>query len=294
MKVDSVGNLQWSKMMGGNKNAYSRLLSDSNNGVYIAFTTSAYGSFMGTDFVLAYFDSSGNSSWAIRYGWLFDDPIDGMSFSQDTSSIMLSSFTRLINIDLSGSINWNSLTSSQYSFYVQSSDVSFNGGWIFACNYQMTSANYLGVVQIDSVGNSCLSSNYFYPSQAITLQTLLLNLTDTIAPLSNLPIMLTTVTIAVNDSLVCHTYSSIGEENITSAKNDLIIFPNPCYDELYISGDLQIGEQIQVTITNAFGKVVHSFDHLPTTLSMKEQVAGVYIISIISQNHFSSHKFIKL
>lgn len=294
MKTDSLGNLQWSKMMGGNKNGDPRLLCDSNNGVYIAFTTSAYGSFMGTDFVLAYFDSSGNSTWAIRYGWLYDDWVGSFIFNPDTTAILFAAGGKILKVTLTGAIEWTNTPSYQNSFVSRSVNNRFNGGWIFPCTYQTPGPSYLSVVQIDSLGNNCEISNYTYPTQVIALQPANLNLNENTTSFFNVPMIPVINLPVVNDSLICYTYTSLEENDYYITKNSIHVNPNPVTDEFQVITSKAISERVHVLVSDAYGRIIYSNNQLPELISMKNQASGIYFISIISNNMIFSSKFIKL
>ena len=111
---------------------------------------------------------------------------------------------------------------------------------------------------------------------------------DSATPIQN--IGTTTVTIT------CLGTNGIGLD-ITS-KNDLIIFPNPAADELFLQSNFNGNETMELTISNMIGSVLFegTMDMNATTskrISISQLPPGVYSVELAGSKDIIRKKFIK-
>ena len=91
-------------------------------------------------------------------------------------------------------------------------------------------------------------------------------------------------------------YSSIIRINLLAAE-EIILYPNPVTQLVYISGEGLFDEQTRVVLTNLEGKLLESIaSHESSStlvLNMSKYEAGVYIMTIQTTEGTFSHKLIK-
>ncbi len=88
-------------------------------------------------------------------------------------------------------------------------------------------------------------------------------------------------------NIACVNYGSVGIEENTATFN---IYPNPVNDKLYIETEANIEE---ISIYDAFGRLMTKVNGQTTTVDVSEYNAGVYIMKVRSNNGETVKRFIK-
>jgi hypothetical protein len=170
VKLDSSGNVQWTKTIGGSSDdrAFS-IIQSSDGGYVVAGFTSSFGT-GGADFYVVKLDSSGNVQWTKTIGgssdeWAFSiiqSSDGGYVVAGETYSFGAGYFDMyVVKLDSSGNVQWTKTiggSSDEWAFsIIQSSD----GGYAVAGRtISFGAADYnMYVVKMDANGNVCFSQN---------------------------------------------------------------------------------------------------------------------------------------
>jgi hypothetical protein len=170
VKLDSAGNVIWTKTIGGSNTdeAYS-IVQSSDGGYVVAGRTRSFGAGYGYDFYVVKLDSSGNVVWTKTIGGGDSDGANSVIQSSDGGYVVAGStrsFTEDVNIyvvklDANGNVVWTKTiggSSNDVAFsIIQSSD----GGYVVAggtTSFGAGSADFY-VVKMDANGNVCFSQN---------------------------------------------------------------------------------------------------------------------------------------
>lgn len=171
-KVDSTGQLQWSKILGSNSITGSSIVETSDRG-YLAFgyVNSTVGG--SQDLYVAKLDANGNLLWNKTFGGVNDDTsvqvirtVDGgyALLGQVSSPVDYSSlYTQVIKIDANGNIQWNK-TYPTTSIGVGSCLMQVNDGYLVAgfLTTQFNAKDFL-LFKIDNSGTLLWNKTYGGP-----------------------------------------------------------------------------------------------------------------------------------
>jgi len=164
VKVDSQGNLDWSKTFGGSESDFARsLVTTSDGGFMLACETNSSDS-KETDIWLIKVDSSGSLEWNQTYGGSGFEFVSTIIETNDGGYLLASSTTSfgtgdtdvwLIKINSIGDVEWNHTYGESQNDFVNSLVSTNDGGYCFAGS---TSSFYVvrtdvWLVKVNSVGS---------------------------------------------------------------------------------------------------------------------------------------------
>jgi arginine repressor len=164
VKLDSGGNVQWTKTIGGSGDdrAYS-IIQSSDGGYVVAGYTDSFGA-GGWDFYVVKLDSSGNVIWTKTIGGGSDDVACSIIQSSDGGYVVAGS-TRsfgagsydiyVVKLDSGGNVQWTKTIGGSSDDYAYSIIQSSDGGYVVAGRTLSFGAGYSDfyVVKLDSSGN---------------------------------------------------------------------------------------------------------------------------------------------
>jgi hypothetical protein len=170
VKLDSSGNVQWTKTIGGSLTdiAYS-IIQSSDGGYVVAGWTGSFGA-GGLDFYVVKLDSSGNVVWTKTIGGSLTDVAYSIIQSSDGGYIV-AGYTQsfgaggadiyVVKLDSSGNVVWTKTIGGSYFDWAYSIIQSSDGGYIVAGGTTSFGAGIddFYVVRMDSSGNVCFSQN---------------------------------------------------------------------------------------------------------------------------------------
>ncbi len=171
LKLDSLGNRQWSRTYGGSNHDIAQSISQTSDGGYIVTGyTSSYGSGY-SDFLILKLDSSGNHQWSRTYGGSNSDFARSISQTSDggyivagdTRSYGSGGFDFLIlKLDSSGNRQWSRTYGGSNDDVPYSISQTSDGGYIVAGDtrsYGSGGSDFL-ILKLDSSGNVVWSKTY--------------------------------------------------------------------------------------------------------------------------------------
>jgi hypothetical protein len=170
VKLDSSGNIVWTKTIGGSNwdVAYS-IIQSSDGGYIVAGLTYSFGA-GDSDIYLVKLDSSGNTVWTKTIGgsnWdvaysIIQSSDGGYAVAGETYSFGAGGRDiYLVKIDSSGNVQWTKTIGGSYEDAAISIIQSSDGGYAVAGGTQSFGAGYwdIYVVKMDANGNVCFSQN---------------------------------------------------------------------------------------------------------------------------------------
>ena len=304
IKLDSVGNLKWTKTIGGTTADYGNSLVQTQDGGYIITgETSSYGA-GGYDVYVVRLDSTGSLKWTKTIGRTGDDWGYSIVQSKDSSFLIvgstkdygtLTSYVYCIKLDLNGNLIWakelagQSRTGSGASSIVQTKD----GGYALtgSLDEDAMGDGLLFITKLDSLGNQCLSVNNAgivnsggtESSGGIIGNAGGITISDS-GKISNGGILTT----------LCKTFTSVN--NLMPYRNDISIYPNPCSNILHIDFENQ-SNLSSIQITDIIGRVILTNRCQLTTnyysIDVSTLAQGMYFMRINSPTRTEVKKFIK-
>jgi hypothetical protein len=167
LKLDSVGNVQWTKTIGGgNDDVAISIIQSSDGGYVVAGYTESFKYSQGAggyDMYVVKLDSSGNVLWTKTIGGSSDDYASSIIQSSDGGYVIAGS-TRsfgagsddiyLVKLDSSGNVVWTKTIGGSYGDEAMSIIRSSDGGYVVAgYTGSFGSGGDIFVVKLDSSGN---------------------------------------------------------------------------------------------------------------------------------------------
>jgi uncharacterized delta-60 repeat protein len=170
VKLDSAGNVQWTKTIGGSSDDEANSIIQSSDGGYVvAGWTKSFGAGW-EDIYVVKLDSSGNVLWTKTIGGSSDDEANSIIQSSD-GGYVVAGYTKsfgagsrdiyLVKLDSSGNVQWTKTIGGSYENVAYSIIQSSDGGYVVAGYTQSFGAGYpdMYVVKMDANGNVCFSQN---------------------------------------------------------------------------------------------------------------------------------------
>jgi uncharacterized delta-60 repeat protein len=161
VKLDSSGNVQWTKTIGGSlTDVASSIIQSSDGGYVVAGYTQSFGA-GGSDMYVVKLDSSGNVQWTKTIGGLSDDVALSIIQSSDGGYVVAGNTGGgvydfyVVKLDSSGNVIWTKTISGRNLDFAYSIIRSSDGGYVVAgFTYSFdTGTLEMYVVKLDSSGN---------------------------------------------------------------------------------------------------------------------------------------------
>jgi arginine repressor len=163
VKLDSSGNVVWTKTIGGSYNDVANSIIQSSDGGYVvAGWTSSFGA-GSIDIYVVKLDSSGNVVWTKTIGGSSDDFAHSIIQSSDGGYVVAGvtySFGAgwdiyVVKLDSSGNVQWTKTIGGSYYDWAHSIIQSSDGGYVVAGETESFGAGVtdIYVVKLDSAGN---------------------------------------------------------------------------------------------------------------------------------------------
>jgi hypothetical protein len=170
VKLDSSGNVQWTKTIGGSYGDEANSIIQSSDGGYVvAGRTESFGA-GGWDIYVVKLDASGNVQWTKTIGGSYGDEANSIIQSSDGGYVVAGrteSFGAggwdiyVVKLDASGNVQWTKTIGGSNDDGALSIIQSSDGGYAVAGYTESFGAGYSDfyVVKMDANGNVCFSQN---------------------------------------------------------------------------------------------------------------------------------------
>lgn len=290
VKIDSVGNIQWQKSYGGNKQDGIFSISVLNNGDYIAAgQTSSFTSDSTKNYIyLIRLNSMGDTIWTRIYGPVYN--FRYLNLINDSVALITG---------LSGTTNYGILAmkirtsdgsilfSKEYGSPggVDGVALTADGGFIFGTSSPDFGSSYGEgyVIKVDGNGNSGCNE-YAISESSLPTQT---NVGIGNLKIKPFPVIVQSTNTQIQSGLkigmVC---TNVGIEENSIAER-LIVYPNPSTGKIYISGLPNDKKVYSVEVTDITGKIVVREQALTNNRTIEVNIdvdCGVYFIKLLSED----------
>ncbi len=313
VKLDSSGNLQWQKALGGSSYDRANSVQQTSDGGYIVAGGSAStngnvtGNHGNEDFWVVKLDPSGNIQWEKSLTGNLADAAESIRETSDGGYIVAGgsnsvnseipvtfgvSNYRIAKLDTEGNMQWQRYLGGSGNDYAYSVQQTSDGGYIMAGEYASIDGNITGnhgladygIIKLDAEGNmqwqKALGGSAFDTLYSIQ-QT------------SDGGYILAGTAESADGDITGHHGSSdawivkLKSDQLSTAENNLIhkpdIYPNPAKDFVYISS---LPGNTTVSITDMSGRKVFTQKYSDQKISMdlRAFTTGTYLIQILHKN----------
>ncbi|RKT00875.1 T9SS type A sorting domain-containing protein [Chryseobacterium defluvii] len=316
VKLDSSGNLQWQKALGGTSNERAFEIQQTSDGGYIVsgdtyssnsgdISSTAFGS--GRDFWIVKLGSTGNITWEKRFGGSGEDNAYSISQTSDSGYIVSGTTTSIngnisfnngqgdfwiIKLDALGNLQWEkalgSLTYDQAYSVKQTPDGNYIATGYLSSNTGVAESEPLAstqywIVKLDTLGNLLWHKSYGGSGNEAAYS--IISTTDgglAVAGYSNTNPNSGDVT-GNHGQFDFWILKLSGSKELGTMENNAsekpILYPNPTKDFVYIN---HLPKQSIVTIFDTVGRIVFSKKYSQKSISIETSAFanGVYIIQI--------------
>ena len=313
VKLDGLGNLQWTRTVGGPLgDAGFGICQTSDKGYavtgYEAESTFGAGS---DDVYLIKLDSTGALKWTKTIGGSGNDQGQAIIQTKD-GGLAIAGFTAsfgagafdiyLIKTDASGTLQW-SKTCGGASNDVGSSLVQTSDGGFAVAGYTTSygaGSDDVYVVKFDSAGNTCLASEGVVASIVGTGGTASTGGTEAAGGKVNYTDSGRVVDISTGFDSICRKKKTTGIYNIAAGLNQIKLYPNPSSNLLNVDFGNQpelLNTKVTVEILDITGRVLKS-DELQMSsdiysINISNLNTGLYFMKVSSGTSSEVKKFMK-
>lgn len=297
IKLDSSGNVLWSKTFGGSGGDVGTCIKQTNNGGFIisGFTNSfGAGNY---DFYLIKTNEAGDMDWSRTYG----GPLYELSYSLELTTsgnfiiaghtgLQFNNDVYLIMVDYFGNLLWTKTFGvngdSRSQGVVQAND----GGYIVVGKTGLSTSN-LYIVKTDTYGNSgCYQGNI--STSFISPATILTSPATIVSSLGQM----TTPTVVVGNGGLVDTHCTTVDIKEVLSEGVIHVFPNPSRD--FITGNLNTGRTIDLMyLTDNTGRKIGFVDYNVNdnliNISLEGLKVGIYNLVIVTEDSIWRGRFVK-
>jgi hypothetical protein len=299
LKIDQNFNILWSIRMGSNENyIYTRILPHPNNGIYLGFSTTDYGTgFFFNDFVIANIDSNGNAVWSKRYGatQFGADILDFLFFNSDSTKIIIGSGSKYLETDLLGNIIWTRTYTSGQTLQGISGLSKSDGGMIVNCINHSTTFTSASLVISDSIGSTCSGGAFAYPATIISVLPIPISVIESISFLSNSSPVLNSYPLAINLMSYCETATPVPDVIGSFSKEKIVMYPNPASEFINFQlTNINCANDLLINIKDEMGRNLIQSRLETTNISLENLKPGCYFVEFICGQEYFHYKLVKL
>ncbi len=302
IKLDSIGNVKWRKVIGGSSSDVASSIIQINDGSYvIAGYTSSFGAGNYDVFVVK-LDTVGNVIWARTVGGSNWD--EGLSVVQGDGGYIIVGYTRsfgaglfdvyVVKLDLDGNVQWTRAVGDYGEDYGISVVRTNDGGYALTGeSYSFTNGDYdVFVVKLDANGNICSACNTGSGGSLSSPELFIYTPTDSISS-SNPPISSNFGMSGVGGIImpVC------AITFVDNSENNFVNKPSVCYSSDKIRIDFgKVYNDVSIIIRDVRGrnllrKDIRNSDKAELEIKVS---SGIYFVELRNKDKKTIFKIIKL
>lgn len=330
VKVNSSGNLQWQKCLGGTGDESSRMIQQTLDGGYAVLSSSTSndsdvtGNHGGYDYWFAKLDTSGTIQWQKSFGGTLDDFANSFQQTTDGGYILAGNSLSnngdvtghhgghdywIVKIDDAGTIQWQKSLGGPSDDYALSVQQTAEGGYVVSGGSESSSGNVTGhhglaygdywIVKLNAFG--AIQWQQCYGGTVNDFGISIRQTTDggfIVAGYSNSLNGDVTGNIGGEDYWIVKLESFVGV-NDNNFVEDIFLTPNPASNELVV----RCQESGSIEIYDVFGKKVFPSPLAPLSwrrgdergevINVSSFLTGIYFVKVKTDAGISTGKFIK-
>lgn len=305
MKIDSLGNMQWAKILSDSCSSITRQIISTNDSAYLITGWScSYSGFFEVDIILIKINQSGNILWTQKYSFAgfgsFDQPYDVIQTNDN--GFLISSGGVLIKTDSLGIVQWckRYILSPYNNATFKIKQMPDNGYFTAGQCAPGGASNNAYIFKTDSSGYACFSANTTVNTSALTLTADSVSMPEfSISPYDSVLSLLNN-NIILPDSVYCQTATFLSEN--FSNEMYIEIYPNPCIDFINVrilNEEIKENKKIDFSVFDFTGRVIYNSVKNNTESYYKIDVSnlstGNYLIQLkIGNSNIINRKFVKM
>ncbi len=309
VKLDSGGNIKWTKTVGGiNNDIGTSIVQTSDNGLAIAGSTNSFGA-GSYDFYIIKLDSAGNLKWTKTIGGTGDDEANQIIQCNDKGLIIVgytlsygvnpgvASSLYVVKLDSAGNVLWTKTIGGTKGAQGYSISQTYDGGYAIAgTTYAFSNYGNAYFVKLDSMGNFCepliSDSGRIDSGGTVSSGGGTINCGCYVTLVS--PIPLHDSGSIVTD--ICGIPATVN--NVQEKKNGMTIRPNPNNGLFMLqinSTDTNKAQVNYIYIYNIMGQLLYQTEGAQNTINLNivNYPAGLYLIRVQSGNSSWCKKVVK-
>jgi hypothetical protein len=305
VKLDSSGNLQWDKTIGGTGNdaAYS-IVQTKDKGYALAGTTTSFGA-GGNDMYIIKLDSTGQVKWTRSLGGANNEVARSIANTMDSGLVIAGTIvysapnekTCLLKLNSSGDLVWVSLVSGDSSS-ANSILQTKSGGYIVtgSTSYFGEGSSDMYVMVLDTNGKTCAVNNFgigisSIDSGRVSAGGSVSSFTPTVTSNASNTSSGGSITIYCSEAPTSISY-------LKARDTPLHIFPNPAINNITLHYSASSSEYINLSILDMTGKTISSTTIAKKgdenyTLPVSALAPGMYFIELSDSVGKLYSKFVK-
>ncbi len=316
VRIDSTGNLLWSKLYGDSLFQEAQSVVETADSGFIVCGSRDFTSNGNYDILLFKTDISGNIQWSKTYGGNKGEGSYAVHLNED-GTYVLSGYTNSMGIGHRGDDSTNiflmktdawgdTLWTRTYGDSLQEeaflSEKTLDGGFILSgfSDYHNADSSQMFVIKTDDLG---FSGCYTYTSHPVIVTDLLAQTNANYIQTSGMNID-TLSLITINRLVPDSTYCLITNVNEIPEKYSYKLFPNPVTDRLFVSFHSKSSQLnnstnfIRINVYNIVGEQISAYHFINTSgnyleLDISSLMQGIYLLEIQTQSETIIRKFIK-
>jgi hypothetical protein len=308
VKLDSGGNIKWTKTVGGiNNDIGTSIVQTSDNGLAIAGYTNSFGA-GSYDFYIIKLDSAGNLKWTKTIGGTGDDEAEKIIQCNDKGLIIVgytlsygvnpgvASSLYVVKLDSTGNLLWTKTIGGTKGAEGYSISQTYDGGYAIAGTTYAFSYGNAYFVKLDSMGNFCepliSDSGRIDSGGTVSSGGGTINCGCYVALAS--PIHLHDSGSIVTD--ICGIPATVN--NVQEKKNGMTLKPNPNNGQFMLQINSTDTNKVQLNyiyIYNTMGQLIAQITSKDNTIgiNISNYPAGLYLIRVQSGGNSWCKKVVK-
>jgi hypothetical protein len=304
VKIDSVGNMLWTKAYGGLQDEHAEEAVEIANGDFLigGYTTST--GLGNKDMLLMKTDSNGFLKWARTYGAATNEYAVGVGQTMDGNYFLCgtgnNSWATFLKIDTSGYLIWDVTHQMISSYgYVQYAHQTADSGFIcYGCAGVTGTENFI-FIKTDVNGQmACIATNFHLTNANAAMTETDSAIFQVSIPSVNSNATSFTLKKGLNAYKTCFVVSVSAEEDGKS-NSGVVAYPNPFSDGLILSAPSRSFTECKFTINNMMGQAVKVGNFVTnesirnSSIDLNFLDVGVYLLEIFIDGERSIKKIVK-
>lgn len=292
IKVDSLGNVQWTETMGGSGNDYGECIIQTTDGGYaISGETLSFGDTVNGDVYVIKLNNAGHIMWTKTIGGSGADGAQqiiqtkngGYAIAAQTYSYggNPSGDVYAIKLDSSGNLQWTRAIGGVGEDYANSVVQTRDGGYAFGGGYNFGSDGKAYFVKLDSMGNNCTVAD----SGGLVSSGGVITTVDSGRISHRVKITSTNEGVLGSGGVRTDVCTVVSVDNIKAQGNNVEVYPNPSSTQ--VTFKISSGENTYLKILDVTGREIETLPVLNNEIQVNISAfsSGIYFYEILDKSN---------